>query len=142
MLRRGDYLIALSSGSKNLVGKAAHVDRDYEAAFRGFCGVIRLCSEDIEPFVAIYLASSLYRDAISRGGRGIGINNLQTRTLKGIPFPLPPLAEQPRIVAKVDELMALCDRLETSLTRGEESRSRLLEAVLHEALAPSMEEAA
>lgn len=52
-------------------------------------------------------------------------------------IPLPPLAEQHRIVAKVDELMALCDQLEASLTTGEQTRSRLLEAVLHNALEPA-----
>lgn len=49
---------------------------------------------------------------------------------------LPPLAEQRRIVAKVDELMALCDRLEAALTTADTTRARLLEALLHEALAP------
>ena len=49
---------------------------------------------------------------------------------------LPPLAEQHRIVAKVDELMALCDRLEASLTTGYDTRCRLLGALLIEALEP------
>jgi type I restriction enzyme S subunit len=53
-----------------------------------------------------------------------------------IQVPVPPLAEQKRIVAKVDELMALCDRLEASLTAREDARSRLLDALLHEALEP------
>ena len=51
-------------------------------------------------------------------------------------FPLPPLAEQHRIVAKVDALMALCDRLEASLTATAATRRRLLDALLAEALAP------
>ena len=52
------------------------------------------------------------------------------------PFPLPPLAEQHRIVAKVDELMVLCDRLEASLTASDQTRTRLLDGLLAEALAP------
>ncbi len=56
------------------------------------------------------------------------------------PFPLPPLAEQHHIVAKVDELMALCDRLKTSLATGDETRRCLFDALLHEALSPNKEE--
>jgi type I restriction enzyme S subunit len=57
---------------------------------------------------------------------------------------LPPLAEQHRIVKKVGELMALCDRLEVSLASTDTYRRRLLEALLHEALQPTeaLEEAA
>ena len=57
--------------------------------------------------------------------------------LVSLPISLPPLAEQYRIVAKVDELMALCDRLEESLSPGgDNARRRLLETVLHDALEP------
>ncbi len=53
-----------------------------------------------------------------------------------LPIPLPPLAEQYRIVAKVDELMTLCDRLEASLAAAAATRRSLLNALLAEALAP------
>lgn len=56
-------------------------------------------------------------------------------------IPLPPLAEQHRIVEKVDALMALCDRLEAALTAREATRARLLESLLHEALALAAEAA-
>lgn len=55
----------------------------------------------------------------------------------GLPLPLPPLAEQRRIVTKVDELMALCDALEASLAAATVARTRLLEATLTEALGPT-----
>lgn len=47
------------------------------------------------------------------------------------------VAEQHRIVAKFDELMALCDRLEAGLASADSTHRRLLEAVLHEALEPA-----
>jgi type I restriction enzyme S subunit len=59
-----------------------------------------------------------------------------------LPVPVPPLTEQHRIVAKVDELMALCDQLETQLTSTATDSRRLLEAVLLEALLPATEQAA
>jgi type I restriction enzyme S subunit len=52
------------------------------------------------------------------------------------PISLPPFAEQRRIVAKVDELMVLCDRLKASLATGDDTRRRLLDALLALALAP------
>ena len=50
-----------------------------------------------------------------------------------LPFPLPPLADQQRIAAKVDELMALCDRLEAGLADADTARRRLFESLIHEA---------
>ncbi|MCR9140137.1 MAG: restriction endonuclease subunit S [Alphaproteobacteria bacterium] len=63
--------------------------------------------------------------------------NINLGILETVLIPLPPLAEQHRIVAKVDALMALCDRLEAALTTTDTTRARLLEALLHEALEPS-----
>jgi type I restriction enzyme S subunit len=67
---------------------------------------------------------------------GTGIKHFTGRGLDAYAFPLPPLADQHRIVAKVDELMALCDRLEAGLTEVGETRRRLLDALLAEAVAP------
>ena len=68
-----------------------------------------------------------------------GTCRIEGSDYKNFLVPLPPLAEQHRIVAKVDELMALCDRLEESLATGDYARRRLLETVLHDALAPNAE---
>ncbi len=63
--------------------------------------------------------------------------SLSMGTLRDIDIPLAPLAEQARIVAKIDELMAICNELESLLTTFDTDGRRLLEAVLHEALAPA-----
>lgn len=65
-----------------------------------------------------------------------GQANVNGTALKNMLIPVPPLAEQHRIVAKVDELMTLCDRLEASLTATAATRRHLLDALLAEALIP------
>ena len=67
---------------------------------------------------------------------GTGIKHFTGKSLYAYLFPLPPFAEQHRIVAKIDELMALCDRLEASLSNGDGARRRLLDALLYEVLEP------
>ena len=62
---------------------------------------------------------------------------LNRTSITNIPIPVPPLVEQHRIVAKVDELLALCDRLEASLATADYTRRRLLDALLYEALEPT-----
>ncbi len=60
--------------------------------------------------------------------------NINLGILTEVLIPLPPLAEQHRIVAKVNELMAFCNQLEASLADGDDTRGRLLDAMLHEVL--------
>ena len=70
---------------------------------------------------------------------GATVQHLRVGGVETLLVPLPPLAEQHRIVAKVDALMALCDRLEASLTAAAATRRRLLDALLAEALTPTDE---
>lgn len=67
--------------------------------------------------------------AITRAGW-----DLQTQVREQVHFTKGRITEQKRIVAKVDELMALCDELETHLTETTTTRRQLLEATLAEAL--------
>ena len=65
---------------------------------------------------------------------GTGIKHFTGKSLAAYLFPLPPLPEQHRIITRVHELIALCDRLEASLATGEDTRRRLLDALLREVL--------
>ncbi len=62
--------------------------------------------------------------------------NINIGILEQVLIPIPPLGEQRRIVAKVDELMAVCDQLETQMTAAQTEGHRLLEAILNDALKP------
>ncbi|MGF1574726.1 MAG: restriction endonuclease subunit S [Cyanophyceae cyanobacterium] len=59
-----------------------------------------------------------------------GTCRLETNQLLSAIIPIPPLPEQHRIVAKVDQLMALCDRLEEAITASQSKQTDLLNAVM------------
>lgn len=66
--------------------------------------------------------------------RGSAINNLLLGDMKNVLFPMPPLAEQNRIVQKLDELMQYCNELEATIKQSESQNEKLLQQVLREAL--------
>lgn len=138
IVRPGDILIAMSSGSKKLVGKAAALTTDFYGSFGAFCGLIRNKSDIFNPYLALYFLSPQYTSWVVSAGRGIGINNLGKGDLENLPVPVPPLAEQKRVVAKVDELMALCDRLEAQQQERETRNAALVRAsIAHFTEAPT-----
>jgi type I restriction enzyme, S subunit len=81
------------------------------------------------------------RDQIEAYGKGATRFRVSTGHLKTVLIPLPPLAEQRRIVAKVEELMALLDRLEAARTAREATRDRLTAASLARLTAPDADPA-
>lgn len=85
----------------------------------------------IPDYILIFLKSPQFIMAgIPKMTGTAGQKRVSTEYFSKSPFPLPPLAEQNRIVAKVDELMALCDRLEATQTKRESRRDRLASASL------------
>jgi len=74
---------------------------------------------------------SLMRDDMS----GVAITRVTLTKLNRALIPLAPFEEQKRIVAKVDQLMALCDELEAGLVQAQTDGGKLMEAVVHYVLA-------
>lgn len=129
----GDLLMIRSNGSKALVGRTAVVmDEENGYAYAGY--LVRL-----RPFPgscdAIYLnlaiGSVTTRQQIEYPIRTTsGVKNINSKEIANLLLPLPPLAEQKRIVAKVDQLMPLCDTLETHLHETQEKATALAAAVV------------
>ena len=138
-LRAGDLLMIRSNGSLDIVGRSAVVTAEAEGmAFAGYLVRLRLSLSNLSPeYVWLAMNSTDVRDQIERPIRSaVGLKNVNLTEFGALTFSLPPLAEQHRIVAKADELMALCDRLEAGLSTATTTRRRLLDALLAEALAP------
>lgn len=83
-------------------------------------------------YVNLANSAPLARDYYSRvaGGTSSSMKNVSREQILNLPLALPPLAEQHRIVAKVDELMALCDRLEAQEADAERAHAQLVQALL------------
>jgi type I restriction enzyme M protein len=122
----GDLLLCVrgsTTGRTNIAGFKACIGRGV-AAIRPFYA---------DHYVRLYVWR--LRASILAMGRGIAFPSISRQQILDLSVPLPPLAEQHRIVAKVDELMELCDRLDEQLSCMQTQSSNLLNAVLHEALA-------
>jgi type I restriction enzyme S subunit len=139
--QRGDILL----GRIGTLGKAVLVDADVEFSLFVSVGLIRFDHQNLLPeFFRLLLNSPFVEEEFDRikigGGthtNKLNLASINMTQLRGCPIPLPALAEQHRIVARVDALMALCDRLEAALTTTDTTRARLLEALLHQALDPA-----
>lgn len=129
----GSLLVALYGQGKTR-GQVAKLS--LSATVNQACAVITWIAgfEDLEKFMLLIFRQQYHEMRLK--AEGGAQPNLNLRKIKELKIPLPPLAEQHRIVAKVDELMALCDQLEASLTNADETREKLLDALLAEALAP------
>lgn len=117
-LRLGDQVIAASSGSISVVGKAAPVSNQIVGlSFGAFCAVARPRTPEIQDWLRLFFQSPEYRQFVSDTAMGNNINNLRSSDLVAIRLPLPPLPEQRRIVAKVDGLTARTARARKELDR-------------------------
>ncbi|AUB80282.1 restriction endonuclease subunit S [Candidatus Thiodictyon syntrophicum] len=129
-MRAGDILFN-NTNSQELVGKTSLVDRDYDYGFSNHITRMRLKDGIFPGFVVFYLTllrnSGYFARLCTRWINQAAVN---TSTLKEQTIPLPPIAEQKRIVAKVDELMALCDRLEAQQQERETRHAALARASL------------
>ena len=131
-LAKGDLLIVEGNGSEAEIGRCARWDGTI-----GDCvhqnHIIRCRS--IAPIEGDFTLLFLNSPSGIQEMKGLaittsGLYSLSVGKIRGITVPVPPLAEQKRIVAKVDQLMALCDELEAKQTRKRDVGDRLTKAAL------------
>jgi type I restriction enzyme S subunit len=114
-IRRHDVIIAASSGSLDVVGKATPALDDYDGGFGAFCKVLRPNSKVHPSYFAHFFKTRDYRRRISALAAGININNLRNEDLDELEIPLPPLAKQRRIAEMLDWAEALRAKRRTAL---------------------------
>lgn len=140
-IEKGDIVISSSAS----LGKVAKVDEETAGSIV-YTGLIRFrpYSNVSENYISKFFASPEFSRQISNNSRGAAIKHFGPTHLKTMFVPLPPVKEQHRIVAKVDELMALCDQLEqqtgSSLDAHQTLVQTLLDTLLQSADAEELEQ--
>jgi len=132
-VRMGSLIVCTASGSKSHLGKVAYIDDEYGYAFGGFMGMLTPGKELLPRYLFHLMTSNRYKDFIAALSDGVNINNLKFDDLKQFQVPLPPLAEQKRIVAMLDEAF---DAIATAKANAEKKLTALDElkkSLLHQA---------
>ncbi|MQT62318.1 restriction endonuclease subunit S [Pseudomonas sp. FSL R10-0056] len=127
-LKDGDIVIARTGGT---IGKSYLVSGlTHSAVFASYLIRIGRLDAIFPDFTKVFLGSQLYWKQLYANSMGTGQPNVNGTALKGLLIPLAPMEEQHRIVAKVDELMTLCDRMEAQQTDSESAHAQLVQVLL------------
>ena len=123
----GDILVT----KDGTIGKTAIVPAELEGG-NITQHVIRLGAHRCldQHYVRIAIDSPVCQAWMRGETKGVALKGVNVGDFRRMPIPVPPLAEQHRIVAKVDELMALCDQLEARLTTAQDLNQQLTQAIL------------
>lgn len=128
---KGDILVSCSGS----VGRVAIVDKDDAYVMVRSVALIKLYPDSLSPeYLGLALRSQCLQAQMAKRSKMTAQANLFIGAIKRLLVPVPPLAEQYRIVTKVRELMRICDQLEAAIALALTERHRLLEAVLFDAL--------
>ncbi len=128
LLENDDILIARTGGT---IGKSYLVENiQVKAVFASYLIRVKKIEKMYSAFIKTYLGSGVYWKQLYENASGTGQPNVNATALKSLMVPLAPLAEQHRIVAKVDELMALCDQLEQQQEHSINAHQTLVKTLL------------
>ncbi len=129
IIKNGSFLISWSGTPGTSFG--AFIWKGGKAALNQH---IFSCFQVGDPFADTFLMRAINARLdflISKAQGGVGLRHVTKGTLEKMLLPLPPFAEQKRIVEKVDELMGLCDELETRQAERERQQNELHRAALY-----------
>ena len=112
----GDIIVVASTGSQTLIGKTGFVDRDIPKTQIGaFLRIVRPKQKTLSPYIRLLFQTDAYKDYIRNVAKGSNINNVKNAHLQNYQICLPPLAEQQRIVTKIEELFSVLDNIQNAL---------------------------
>lgn len=138
-VKAGDFLLSRAN-TEELVARSVVVDQTPPRLMMSDKIVRFTFPNEIErAFVNLANTSEPSRAYYARNASGTSssMKNIGREVMCNLPIPLPPLAEQRRIIAKFDELMAMIDQLEVQIEKAKKASTALLDAAIDELLNPS-----
>ncbi|MDO9035406.1 MAG: restriction endonuclease subunit S [Methanoregula sp.] len=118
-----DILLNITGAS---IGRSCIVPDNFdEGNVNQHVSIIRTVDKKIRSYLHYCIISPYFQNRIMDVQVGMSREGLSKKVLKDLLIPFPPLAEQERIIAKVDRLMALCDELEARQQQERAGRLRL-----------------
>lgn len=130
LIEKNSILMVCIGGS---IGKANVINRDCSCNQQ--INTISLYGEVSHLLIYYFLRSPYFQDEVVSRAPKATLPILIKGKWEQIPIPLPPLNEQKRIVARVEQLMAICNDLEAKLVAGQDKSGKLLEAAVADLLA-------
>ncbi|MDX8403567.1 MAG: restriction endonuclease subunit S, partial [Mariprofundaceae bacterium] len=135
-VEKNDVLIIRVNGSADIVGRFIFCDRDIDAIY---CDHFIRMRFSVEVFSTQYLSLLAASDLIRRRIEDMFISTAGQKTVNqkhigSLIVTIPPIKEQHRIVAKANELMAICDSLKGRLKEAQATQVQLADAIVEQAV--------
>jgi len=129
----GDLLFNITGAS---IGRCAVVPDDFDTGnVSQHVTIIRPIAGTLRYFLHVVMTSQLVQKTVMDVQVGVSREGLSIGKLAQFVIPCPPEAEQHRIVAKVDQLMTLCDQLKARLTQARQFNGHLTSTLIEQAMA-------
>ncbi|MDD2915821.1 MAG: restriction endonuclease subunit S [Gallionella sp.] len=128
--RSGDIVFA-REGS---IGESVIIPDGIDACLGQRVMLLRPSHTMLSRYLRMAISSPGFLEQILHHHKGVGAKHINVKDVRSATIPLPPLAEQHRIVAKVDELMALCDTLKARLADAQAIQLHLADAIVEQAV--------
>ena len=135
LMKRGDIVITTRGTLGNIAVYDDSVPYDCVRINSGMLILRPKCSDVIPEFVMIFLQSPVFDNELQAKRSGSAQPQIPSGILKSFNLPLFNIEEQHRIVAKVDELMTLCDQLKSRITQASQLQKKLANVVVEQAIA-------